>query len=67
MLQNQMTYCNVSGFETLIAGLCTNYESAQGPLVRYKWALSKSGSTRVGCVAWPKAVQKKRVMKRKMK
>ena len=48
--QNQMMHLNVSGSEALIAKLCTNYEGARGPRVKYKWALPKSGSIRV-CVA----------------
>ena len=33
----------------------------------YKWALPKSGSTRVWHIVWPKKVRRKRVMKKKMK
>ena len=66
-LQNQMTHPNVSGFEALKAGMCTNYEGTRGPRVKYKWAPPKSGSIRVRCVAWHKKVQGKKVIKRKMK
>ena len=65
--QNQMTHPNVSGFEALMAELCTNYEGARGLRAKYKRAPLKSGSTRVWRVTWHKKVQGKRVMKKKMK
>jgi len=57
-----MTHPNVSGSETLMARLCTNYEGARGPRVKYEWAPPKSGSTRVWRVAWNKKVQGKKVI-----
>ena len=54
--QNQMTHPNVSGSEALMAELCTNYEGAWGLQGKYKWASTKSGSTRVWRVAWHKKV-----------
>ena len=62
-----MTHPNVSGFEALMAELCTNYEGARGPRAKYKRAPLKSGSTRVWRVTWHKKVQGKRVMRKKMK
>ena len=62
-----MTHPSVSGFEALMAGVCINYESAQGPRVKYKRAPPKSGSIRVWHVAWHKKVQGKKVIKRRMK
>ena len=62
-----MTHPHVSGFEALMAGLYTNYEGAWGPRVKYKRAPPKSGSMRVWHVAWHKKVQRKKVIKRRMK
>ena len=60
-----MAHHNVSESGALMEGLYTNYEGAQGPRVKYKWALDNSGSTKAYCVAWLKKTQKKEVMKRK--
>ena len=62
-----MTRPNMLGSETLKEGMCTNYEGTRGPQVKHKWALPKSGSIRVRCVAWHKKVQRKKVIMRKMK
>ena len=62
-----MTHPNVSGSEALMAELCTNYEGEWGPQVKYKLASPKSGNTRVWHVAWHKKVQRKKVIKRRMK
>ena len=62
-----MTHPNVLGSKALKVELCTNYEGARGPRVKYKRAPPKSGSIRVWRVAWHKKVQGKKAIKRKMK
>ena len=62
-----MTHPNMSGSKALMAGLCTNYEGARGPRVKYKRAPPKRGNAGVWRVAWYKKVRGKKVIKRKMK
>ena len=58
-------YRNVLGSETLMAGLSTNYEGAQGLRAICKRASNKNGSAKPWHATWLKKVRRKKVMKRK--